>query len=49
MYRTFVQAHVIGINLENLTNDHYCCYPKKVDGEQPKVFLNIAEKADWLA
>jgi hypothetical protein len=51
MYRTFVQDNqdnVIGINSGNLTN-YYYYYPKNIEGEQPKVFLNIAEKADWLA
>ncbi len=49
MYRTFLQAHVIGAKIENLTFNHYCCYLKKLDGEQPKVLRNMAENADWLA
>jgi hypothetical protein len=48
MYRTFVQVNINGTKSENLTN-YYCCCPKNIEGEQPKVFLNIAEKADWLA
>ncbi|RZT09677.1 hypothetical protein SAMN05216319_1885 [Duganella sp. CF402] len=49
MYRTFLQANVIGTKIENLTFQHGCYYLKKLDGEQPKVLRNMAEKADWLA
>jgi hypothetical protein len=49
MYRTFLQANVIDIKIENLTIQHGCRYLKKLDGEQPKVLRNMAEKADWLA
>lgn len=48
MYRTFLQANVIGTKNENLTKN-YCCYLKKLDGEHPKLLRNMAENADWLA
>lgn len=49
MYRTLLQACVIGAKIENLTVLHDCYCLKNRDGEQPKVLRNMAENADWLA